>query len=121
MFMVFGLLLQSAAGTTTRAAVLASDTQTQECVIQQSLDFAQQTVEQAPDHLVQGVEATSSQDCINGSCSGVTCHCPCHGMTAALSLPPVMALEPPAAVDAAWPVGGLASLGVIPPVRPPKI
>lgn len=121
MLVIFGLVLQSAVGMTTRAAALPSGTATEQCSDQQAVDFVLQTVEQAPDQLVRAVQLGSAQDCIKGQCRGVTCRCPCHGMSAAIFLPPVTPLEPPAADYAAWPARDLASIGVNPPIRPPKI
>ena len=113
----FGLLLQFAG-----SDVHASTSPTEQSVAACSVQFTsgdQQSVNQ--NQSVVSVHTTSAEDCDNGACSGLTCSCSCHGMVAAIvALPLALPMVPAATMPQASP-RGFTQIGVIPPVRPPKI
>lgn len=113
---VLGLLLQFAAGPGARASVTQQDQSVAACSVQSA------STQQATEHQ-SGIsyKATTANDCDNGACSGLTCSCPCHGMASAIvglsfALPSVATATMPQAPPRAF-----TQIGVIPPVRPPKI
>lgn len=121
MLVVFGLLLQGAVGTTLRAAISVPAMSTQASVLPQSVETAGPSVDYSHNEAVENSGRTTPQDCLNGTCGGITCQCPCHGVAATLAILPVVPLEPPMVIDEPTEFPSGHSLGRHPPVRPPKI
>jgi hypothetical protein len=115
---ILGVLLQFAAGPGARANVSQQD-QTVAVCSGQEMGVAYQSA----DHVQGGIGqyATSTKDCDNGSCSGLTCSCAHHGMSSAIfslsfALPEVLIAD-----VSQTPPRGFTQIGAPPPVRPPKI
>ncbi len=80
---------------------------------------ADQAMVSAADQAVHAIE-TTSEDCQKGDCSGLTCHCTCHGLAAALT---VTYPSLPARASSTRRVLGhsvFTSATLLPPVPPPQ-
>ena len=112
---LFALLLQFSAGGAASAA--SARLAIHQCAVSQD----QSDIETiAASDLSEINAVTSSEDCQSGKCSGLTCHCTCHGLVGALPMPPLGMLDIPKAVPSRPGHQYFAAITLLPPVPPPQ-
>ncbi len=112
---LFALLLQFSAGGAVSAAL--APLAIHQCAVGQ----AQSDIETIAAYDLSEINAdTSGEDCQSGKCSGLTCHCTCHGLVGALPMPPLGLLHIPKAVPSRPGPQYFAAITLLPPVPPPQ-